>query len=263
MRLKPRYFMAPEGDPPTGGAPAGGAPAAQATAATPAQGNAPAAPPAFDVAALAREVAAAVAPTVRDSVFAELRRSGALPKGGAAPAGAGAEPQAHAGVAAQPGAVDIEAMLDRRESFASELGRFEAPASAVARARAAFKAENPADVHGWARAYATDMGWKERAAPSAAASVTTTITPPAAVAPGQPAPPGSATPPPPIAASDTAPGAGDPLNSGELIDVSKLTDEQRRKLGPDGIRRLLERSEEVGSGREGRPPTPAVLRRKA
>lgn len=262
MRLKPRYFMVPEDASPGGGSPpAGGAPAAQPTAATPAQGNAPAAPP-FDTAAFARDVAAAVAPSVRDFVFAEMRKSGVLPKGGSAPASAGAESQPNAGVTAAPGAVDVEAIIERRENFAFELGRFDAPASGVSRARAAFKAENPADVNAWARAYATDMGWKERAAPSAATGTpnptTAAGTAPATVT-TNPAANAGAGGQKPFAASDTAPGGGT-LTPGELIDVTKLTDEQRLQLGPEGIRAALDRAAEAGNQRDGRPRIPSVLR---
>jgi hypothetical protein len=275
MRLKPRYLMnavdtsTGGGSPPPGGAsPASSQPPTSPPAQGGGQPSGAAGAPQIDYTALAQAIAPVLVPVVsqgvHDRVFKQLREAGVVGrKEGAAPAaGAGSEPAAGAPPTA-PAAVDVEAIIERRENFAFELGRFDAPASAIARARTAFKAENPSDISGWARAYASDMGWKERAASSAAtANPNPTGQPPSPPPGGTASPPAQLTQPGPGAASSTAPGAGDPLDSGEIIDVSKLTDAQRQKLGPEGIRKLLDRSSEVGEARSGRPPTPAVLRRK-
>lgn len=258
------------GSPPPGGSPASSQPTgntAPASGGGQPSGGAPAAPP-FDVNALAQALVPAVAKGVHDTVFARLREAGVLGRkdGNAAPgAGAGSETPAAGAPAAPPAAVDIEAVIERRENFALELGRFDVPTAAIARARQAFKAENPTDIATWARSYASDMGWKERAASSAAAGTSNPGTGSPQPPPSHPPPSSQQNPPPggkPIAASPTAPGTVDAIDSGEIIDVSKLTDEQILKLGPDGIRREVERAVDSGRARSGRPPIPAVLRQK-
>lgn len=262
MRLKPCYFMAPEDSSPGGGSPpagGGASPPGSATAA-PASGTAPAAT-AIDPAALAREVAAAVGPQVRDSIFAELRKSGVLGgKAGQAPQASTAETPPAASGASALSLSDVETLLASRETFARELARFDIPDSAIARARQALNVEKPSDVASWAKTYATDMGWKERAAPSAAAA-TTTPNPTAAAAAAAATASHAQGDPKPIAASSTAPGGGDSTPS-ELVDITKLSAEQRLRLGPEGIRAALDRAAEAGYARDGRPRIPEVLRTK-
>lgn len=183
MLSKLYRLLAPEGDSPGGGAPpaAQPAPAAPAPAATPAQGNAPT----FDSAALAREVAA----SVRDSVFAELRKSGALKKEPAAPPPDKEHPTPPAG------AVDVEALIERRESLALALGRYDIPDTAIDRARKSFKAENPTDVGTWVAAFATDMGWRQRNSTAQPAPAGPPATPTPTIPVGPPVTGGG--PPPP------------------------------------------------------------------
>ena len=64
------------------------------------------------------------------------------------------------------------------------------------------------------------------------------------------------------AASSTEPNKVNHLNSGALIDVSKLTRAEVDQLGPAGVRQQLERVISAGQERDGRPPIPAVLRKK-
>ena len=52
------------------------------------------------------------------------------------------------------------------------------------------------------------------------------------------------------------------LDSGALIDVSKLSPAELDQLGPQGTRKHLERVIAAGQERDGRPPVPAVLRKK-
>ena len=181
MLIKSR-LMAPEGDPSPSG---GGAPGTPAPTATPAPGPAPA----IDTAALARDVAA----TVRDSIFAELRKSGVLGKPAAPPATDSVAPSGTPAPA--PSVVDVEALLERRENFAHALGKFDVPESAIPRARKAFTSEKPDDVNGWVATFASEMGWKQRNAPAPASAgspaattaTATTITPHVTERPGPPA----------------------------------------------------------------------------
>jgi hypothetical protein len=62
--------------------------------------------------------------------------------------------------------------------------------------------------------------------------------------------------------STTVPNKVNRLESGQLVDVSTLTDEERLQLGPQGMRQQLERVINAGQARDGRPPVPAVLRKK-
>jgi hypothetical protein len=62
------------------------------------------------------------------------------------------------------------------------------------------------------------------------------------------------------AATTTVPNRVNPIDTGALIDVSKLTDAERLQLGPAGIRQRLEQVITAGQSRDGRPPVPAVLR---
>jgi hypothetical protein len=183
MLTKLYRLMAPEGDPtPTGG----GAPSPVTPTATPAPGPAP-----FDPAALARDVAS----TVRDSIFAELRKSGVLGKVAAPPTAT--DPATPAATATAPAstALDVEALLERRENFAHALGKFEVPDTAIARARKAFTAEKPDDVNGWVSTFATEMGWKQRSAqppaPAGPPAATSTAPAPTAHVTERPGPPAS------------------------------------------------------------------------
>lgn len=67
------------------------------------------------------------------------------------------------------------------------------------------------------------------------------------------------------AAGSTSTAAGNRVNqldSGALIDVSKLSPAELDQLGPQGTRKHLERVIAAGQERDGRPPVPAVLRKK-
>ncbi len=186
MLTKLNRLMAPEDSSPGGGSPApSAADGTPAPAATPAQGTAPT----VDTAALAREVAA----TVRDSIFAELRKSGVVGKKAEPAATTEAPPNGHA-IAPASSAADIEALLERRENFAHALGKFDVPDTALVRARKAFSAEKPDDVADWVKTFATDMGWKQRTAqpapagsPAATTTTATTSTPHVTERPGPPA----------------------------------------------------------------------------
>ena len=139
---------------PNDGSPGGGAPAgAGASGSAPAAGAAPPAPPAIDV----KEIATQVASTVRDSVFAELRKSGVLGKG-EKPTGETPAPQG----GSQPlTAADVERISER----ASELGRGLAGLSdeQAAIMRRLFKADAPDDVTAWVKTTRTALGFDKGA----------------------------------------------------------------------------------------------------
>jgi hypothetical protein len=199
MLTKLYRLMAPEGDQPSGG---GGAtppspPSPPATPAAPATGPAPT----LDIAALAAQLAPALAGPVRDSIFAELRKSGVLKKD--------SPPAPDPAVAAAPtgnaslSAADVESMLGRRETFAYLLSQFEIPATALGRARQSFLAEKPDDVSSWVTGYATDMGWKQRNAqpPANGSGGSPPSSAPPATAPAQSTP--SSSPPARVVTDDT------------------------------------------------------------
>jgi len=85
-------------------------------------------------------------------------------------------------------------MLERRENFAHELGKYEVPETALPRTRKAFTGEKPDDVQAWVASYASEMGWKQRnSQPAASGNGTPSPTPPPPPGPGPNVP---RTPPP-------------------------------------------------------------------
>ncbi len=207
MLTKLYRLLAPEDASPGGGSPPPPASPAPAPAATPAQGPAPT----FDTAALAREVAA----SVRDSVFAELRKSGALKKDtAAAPAPDKDTPPAPAG------AHDVEALIERHQSLGLALGKYDIPETALARARQSFKADSPTDVGAWVTTFATDMGWKQRSSAAQPAPGIAAASPPV-------------TPSGPPVTGGGAPPASDPVRSDTPIHKRSIPDREalRREIG--------------------------------
>lgn len=146
-----RMLMNIAGDAPGGGA-GGGTPAAPAP---PAQGGAV---PSIDVNALATQLAGVLGPQIRNSVFADLRKSGVF-KGRdpddqtttqtpPAPQ-AGEQPLTQATVAK---------MLERRDNLAAALDGKNVPARARARLMSDFEREAPGDVAKWVTDYLSDFG---------------------------------------------------------------------------------------------------------
>lgn len=149
--LAKRIFMNEEGGSPGGGAasPAPALPPASTAAAQP--------EPAIPVTQL-KSVIGEVFGELRNGLFADLRRAGALKKDEPAPTPA---PQSAAAAAPAPTGLsmaDVEAMLERERVITRVATEHKLTDAQVKRMKGMIAAEKPDDVSGWVSAFVTDMG---------------------------------------------------------------------------------------------------------
>jgi hypothetical protein len=218
------------------------------------------------VKAIADAVAGSVGTSVKDTVFAELRRTGVLK-------GSTPKPQATTTAAADPASspnptIDATAgrRLDRalnRLGFAAHLDD-----RAYQRVERDFAADSPTDPEAWVREYYGSMGVKptpQQAANGAASSGAQPATPaaPAAATPAaaaaQPTTPQAQQPP---AAAPSAPnGNAMPMTHG-VVDIFSLQPHELKALGPDGVRKSLDALVKIGRQLQGAPSRPKVPTRQ-
>lgn len=236
MRVRFARILMNEAD----ASPGGGAVSGTQTV-TPAQGDAPAQASSPDP-----TMVQALASAVRDSVFAELRRSGVL-KNKADPAPTASAPAP----AASPSSTDFR-KLDRalaQTGFGNGLDE-----QGYQFIETAFAAANPQDAVGWVNTFFASVG---RSAPSQPqAPVTTGTQQPTNGATAEPAKPPTAAPPSAAGTPVT------PMTSGGLVDIWKLTPQQLDQLGPSGVRREFEKHLSEGARLSGAPPVPRAAQKK-
>jgi hypothetical protein len=164
----------------------------------------------------------------RNGIFADLRKAGVFkddkPAGGGEHGAGGDKPPAP-GSTQSLDPTQLNALLERRDTFTRVATKAQLTDPQFARMRAAFQSENPSDVTAWSSSYLTDMGLvKDPTAPPNA---------------GQPPPQDPNVPKPP-AGSNAAPPRSDkgPPSPGDAKDYDKALLENPLELTKVDIERL-------------------------
>lgn len=226
------FLMNEEGASPGGGAipPAPASPAANA--------GAPQAP-AFDPSVIKTAVSEAFG-ELRNGLFADLRKAGAL-KQEKAPAEAAPQTQ-DAKAPGAPGlsSADVEAMLERERVITARATKHELTDAQVKRMKSAL---GGVSVDVFARevdSYMTEMGLVKAPTAATAATTATPVT----------------DPPKPAAAAPAAPSAHALPTANGVVDLFNLSNPQLASLGPQGVRENLEKLWAQGNQMSGAPQRP-------
>lgn len=176
---------------------------------------------------------------IKNGVFAELRKTGALPK--EKPTTELTTPQSNAGPAPSMTLADVQAMIERDRVVTTRAVKHGLSDAQTQRMRSALESVRPGDSYASeADAYLSDMGLAKAPTPAAPAAPTATT------APEVPKPP---------AAPSAPSGHGLPTQAG-VVDLFSLNDQQRKDLGPKGIRQVLEQLSQIGNDQAGIPQRP-------
>lgn len=176
---------------------------------------------------------------LKNGLFAELRKSGALKTEKAPPAPSPTE--AKQNEQAQP-AQDVKAIIRRENAIGRGEAQHGMTPKQVEYMRVALEAANPDDERGWIDSYASDMGFAKATTQSTPTTPTTaTLTTPT-------------TPPP---AAPNAPVKHDLPTHAGITDIFNLSEAQLDQLGPSGLRVEFEKIVQIAKRKNGMmPPRP-------
>jgi hypothetical protein len=225
-----------------GQAAAGAGTAGTATTAPPAGNEQPGTPPAGGQKLLSQEeVNRLVGQARQEGRNSALREKTAAPKGGN---------EGGDGAAPAPTVETLRDELDqikKRSVFDKHVAKAGLSDEQAEMVFPKFLAESPQDPAAWATKAATTFGIKTQATTTTTDNTAGQTTAAATVKP---------------VTAQTAPRGVNALESGGLIDIFSLSDDDRIRLGPDGLRREFEKILAEGNARSGAPGLPKALRAK-